>query len=100
MTDCNLPFGITKSQMSGTPMHNNDATDDYDLWFDTLDQNPTIELTNFTNIDVDIPFEMEINLGSKRSFNRVGFLNTNFNNFKQCTSDDWLVCVQQIQHHF
>ncbi|XP_033632438.1 uncharacterized protein LOC117294035 [Asterias rubens] len=69
--DCNLPFGITKSQMSGTPMHNNDATDDYDLWFDTLDQNPTIELTNFTNIDVDIPFEMEINLGSKRSFNRM-----------------------------
>ncbi|XP_038055653.1 uncharacterized protein LOC119727709 [Patiria miniata] len=69
--DCNLPFGITKSQMSGTLMHNNDATDEYDLWFDALDQNPTIELSNFTNIGVNIPFQLEIDLGRVRSFNRM-----------------------------
>ena len=57
--------------MSGTLMHNNDATDEYDLWFDALDQNPTIELSNFTNIGVNIPFELEIDLGRVRTFNRV-----------------------------
>ena len=61
--------------MSGTSMHNNDATDDYGTWYYHLDDNVNLYVGNYTNTGLQLDFQLDIDLGTQRTVEKVNYEN-------------------------
>ncbi|XP_071489048.1 uncharacterized protein [Diadema antillarum] len=71
-TGCELPFNLNKTtMMTGTLMHNNDASDDYGSWFYHLDESAGLSISNFTNKGVQLDFQLDVDLGSVKTVSKL-----------------------------